>query len=1139
MRVSRLEIFGFKSFMDRLVLPLDGGVTGIVGPNGCGKSNIVDALRWVLGETKAKNLRGGHLEDVIFNGTDKLRPLGLAEVTLSLRASGDNFFSDLVSPDLEAEMLVQEVAAEAEEGALENEEEGGSQESESEGEDNSKPHLTVIDGRKNKVESEGSQDNEDLLGDVEEAKADLQASGEEQSAQQENEEGVSPQVSATLLSRFSWLRSASEVQVTRRLYRSGESEFFINRVPCRLKDLKEFFRAVGVSARAYTIVAQGEVARIVTSKPVERRLILEEAAGVLGFRDKIRSAERRLKETEINISRIEDIHKEVTRQVNSLRRQASKAKNRERLKEEIREHELTLFREDLRRFRESSQSVKGALAEAKEEESSIETKLAEVQTLEESARSELMSVDVEGDDLRSRVDGLKEEINNRARQRTERSARISELRAFQASRETELKRLAERRATIDERCAESASQIESLEKREEEIAVSIQELDLEQGQEHLAELSRKLDELRQLYREKDSELRKLRETLSRNHGELEAIEKQLVAASPISRLKESMGREVGRMLEQVSPDAKLLVEGLRIPSEHVTAVQAVVAEKAGFLVADNPFQLARVFEQEVLSKSTNSDIPGLGVLQAGSSVDVDMDEARRVPFTSLLEVLDVEERCQQAACTLLRHVYLAPTLSEAISYFENGSHVSGATLVTPEGDLVTEHSFLSLRHKGGVLQLKSRIDELQQIVAGLEEDQAGRVFERDELQKSIDSIEEEHARVLRDIQEKQRQERELTQEQGKVRGHLQAERRVAEQAKQDIERIGRQEGETKLRLEEYITEQRQVEEELAALVPEEEAKLHAQLRELNETYLKLDERRRERREQLGKVAQEVEGIRRALDKQRSKLSELQLSGQKAELEEAHLRERVERDYGEGGLHHVFETELTQEPLSDEDRRERGAAVVRLKTRIQREGEVDPTSIERFEEESVRLEELDKQKKDLSSAATTLRKTIERLRETSIERFLAIFNQVKENFTKLVPRLFGGGKGTLELEDPSNPLDSGVMIVARPPGKKLKSIDLLSGGEKALCATALIFSMFMVRPSPLCVLDEVDAPLDEANLVRFLSLIKEMSAKTQFLLITHNKGSMSASDRMVGVTMEQPGASKVITVSLQEAYDAVA
>jgi chromosome segregation protein len=211
----------------------------------------------------------------------------------------------------------------------------------------------------------------------------------------------------------------------------------------------------------------------------------------------------------------------------------------------------------------------------------------------------------------------------------------------------------------------------------------------------------------------------------------------------------------------------------------------------------------------------------------------------------------------------------------------------------------------------------------------------------------------------------------------------------------------------------------------------------------------------------------------------------------------------------------------------------------LKQRIIREGEVDPTSVERYEEENKRLEDLSRQKEDLNNAAGILKKTISRLTETSEQRFMQTFEAVRHNFSRLAPRLFGGGKAELTLTDPSKPLDSGVEILARPPGKKPKSIDLLSGGEKALCATALIFAMFLERPSPLCVLDEVDAPLDEANLVRFLTLIKEMSLKTQFLMITHNKESMSMADNLVGVTMQEPGASKVITVSLQEAVSQVA
>ena len=269
------------------------------------------------------------------------------------------------------------------------------------------------------------------------------------------------------------------------------------------------------------------------------------------------------------------------------------------------------------------------------------------------------------------------------------------------------------------------------------------------------------------------------------------------------------------------------------------------------------------------------------------------------------------------------------------------------------------------------------------------------------------------------------------------------------------------------------------------------------------------------------------------------MSHLTLESQKIELELGNIRERVRDDYGEGVLQIVIAEYGETERLSGEERKELVDSVAKLKSRINREGEVDPTSIERYEEEKNRLDDLITQRNDLEDAARTIKRTIERLTETSERRFLETFDAVQENFSKLMPRLFGGGRGSIELLDPSNPLESGVEIIARPPGKKLKRIELLSGGEKALCATGLIFSMFMVRPSPLCVLDEVDAPLDDANLVRFLSVVKEMSKRTQFILITHNKHSMATVDRLVGVTMQQPGASKVLSVSLEEAYSHVA
>ena len=212
---------------------------------------------------------------------------------------------------------------------------------------------------------------------------------------------------------------------------------------------------------------------------------------------------------------------------------------------------------------------------------------------------------------------------------------------------------------------------------------------------------------------------------------------------------------------------------------------------------------------------------------------------------------------------------------------------------------------------------------------------------------------------------------------------------------------------------------------------------------------------------------------------------------------------------------------------------------KLKSRIVREGEVDPESIERYEQEQARLDDLLKQKSDLETASAALKESLARLIKTSEQRFVETFNQVKVNFSNLIPKLFGGGKGEIELSNMDKPLDAGLEIVVRPPGKKPKNLELLSGGEKALCATALIMAMFMVRPSPLCILDEVDAPLDEANLLRFLDVIKSMSNNTQFLLITHNKQSMAAADQLWGVTMEQPGATRILSVSLQEAYKQVA
>lgn len=1139
MRVSRIEIFGFKSFMEKVVIPLEGGVTGVVGPNGCGKSNVVDALRWVLGETKASNLRGDTLEDVIFNGTDKLRPLGLAEVTITLRSSEANFFADLVSPSAEADLIADLAALEISEDEVQSEskEEGATEEAApaNEAGDEARPELTVISGGRDEV-----------IADL--AQAEPVESDEEPAQENQNQEPAPVVVaerdderkSPTFLTRFGWLKAVNEIQITRRLYRSGESEFFLNRVPCRLKDLKDFFRAVGLGARSHTIVAQGEVSRIVTAKPEERRLILEDAAGVLGFRDKIASASRRLEETGVNISRIEDIIKEVDRQVSSLKRQAARAEAREELKARIVELEEKLFLDKTLELRQDEERALSGREGAQAAEAKAETELRAVEAREQESRSELMSVDVESDDLRAKMNALSEEIYQRERQRSDRRARVAEIGAFVAARGTEIRRLEERQSTLAQRKSSAAAEIDVLVQREQALTGEIAEFE-SHGEEELKQASDALNEKREALRLREQELRGVREEFISKQSSLKATREQLVAASPVTQLKETLKSPNSKFLENLAAQSKLLVDGLIVPAEFSRAAQAILAERAQFLVSDSPYSIAQQFVGEAYGASGHTDKKkrsGLGVLKSGE-VQGETQAASDIPFKRLLDLVKVQPGFSLPAHKLLGGVFVADTLEAAVGFFEGHQGVSGVTLVTLDGDIVTEFSFYSLRHEGGLIQLKNKELELDARVTELERLQTEAQTAREAAQQALREAEAFQAEALKRSRERQTRVRELVNQRGTVIGRLQAERRTLEQVDQDVVKTQQQIIDCQAKLQELHAEEARLVEELKSLVPDQEQAIRAELDELQKRYNAHDKVRKEGRERLAALALEAQSARAALDRARAKVSELELCVQKVALERANLKDRIDSEFGPGRFEELLGKVEGATRLEPDFRNQSQEELQRLRARIAREGDVDPTSIERYKEERTRLDDLTAQRSDLDSAAQTLKRTIERLTETSERRFVATFNAVKENFSQLVPRLFGGGRGSLELLDPSKPLDSGVEIIARPPGKKLKSIELMSGGEKALCATALILGMFMEKPSPLCVLDEVDAPLDEANLVRFLTLIKEMSKKTQFILITHNKNSMATSDRLIGVTMQEPGASRTISVSLQEAYSQVA
>jgi chromosome segregation protein len=1108
MRVTRLELFGFKSFPERAILPLEGGITGIVGPNGCGKSNVVDALRWVLGETRASQLRGGLLEDVIFNGTEGLRPLGLAEVTLTLRSNDVGYFGGLTSPMAEAKAVMEAVVSE--QSAIEMTED------------------TIPDGGPAALIGEQFSLSP---GSSLEGQPNIEAN-----------EILDPD-SATFARRFSWLADVSEVQVTRRLYRSGESEFFINKVQCRLKDLKDFFRAVGISARSYTIVAQGEVGRIVTSKPADRRAILEEAAGVAGFRDQAAEAGRRLAETLQNVTRIDDIVNELGRQVQSLSRQAQRAERRAQIKDQVaRLEELVYFHRKVlfEGFKEKFFDRDAAL-EAEEE--ALQDRYDAALQSEADSREQYETIEQRLDSLQADLDSSRSEATRVERERSRVIRELSEAQSIIRNVDQDIERLQTRAETLEQRRGQALDEIAQLESDDfalEERIVGAEAF----TEEAIEQIRDDLRAKRTSLNEGERYFRTAREHFIAAQSRCGAVEEQVAAASPLGVLHEGAGAPFARAIEA---RVNLLADLLTVPEGKAKAVQAWLDVAAQFFVAEDPLSLGSEFLEflESLPESQRGSL-GIGAYRAHPA---DSDSSLSslndyVPFVPLKSCLSYEPKFEGLISVLFRDVFFVDSTAEALHFLqENVADLPlTLTLVSAQGELITRNSFFSKRHEGGAIQLKSQLDGLRSEVVLHQEAQEIALQECQVLEDEIAVLEDRYQSALDNQQVQQREVRELGRQQGSVKGRLIAVQQLLAQIGTDISFVQQEIAQN--RLLRTSNEQRGAEAQEALEMYESHSlqDIEERIELLREGIDQSISARAELRENFDTLRAETERLGAMVDDVRSSRSQHALEARRIEIEFESLKERILEEHGPDRLENLdqsFSALENPEPLPEaalaqiqDDLREQRASLLRI-------GEVDPTVVETYRVENERLLELKGQSEDLTRGAKVLSESIERLTKTSEERFLATFAAVRDCFSGLIPRLFGGGSGDLELSNPNAPLDSGVDILVKPPGKKPKSIDVLSGGEKALCATALIFSLFRQRPSPLCVLDEVDAPLDEANLNRFLDLIRDTCDITQFLLITHNKVSMGASDRLVGVTMPQPGASRLISVSLQEAERHVA
>jgi chromosome segregation protein len=1187
MRLKRLEITGFKSFKDTVNLDFTGGISAVIGPNGCGKSNIVDAIRWVMGEQRVTALRGKKMEDVIFNGSDDAAPVGMAEVMLILEGDGYKF------PGQYAD--------------------------------------------------------------------------------------------------------CSEVMISRRLFRDGESEYTINKVRCRLLDVREFFMDTGVGIRTYSLVEQNSISTLVEAKPEERRQFIEEAAGIAKYKSRKEAALRRMESTRQNLLRLTDILREVKSQLNSLSRQAKRAEKYKDMKREIREIETGLALQACHDLATKKETLREAYEAIKQNIMAAETRLGELDADMEAIRSEGLENEEKISKLQERLYTVKNEITVTEKDIEYSRGRITDLTAKQKRNAGEVESFSCRKKEMEEEIrtlgalhaeaeaeigrirqsiSESQAIVEDLKAREKEhrealekkkvsyfdlmtenarlknlmtgLMRSIEELkrraeregrELEEYEEKAVQAQTRLADVQMELSAALGKSERLREEAPLFHEQIEKSRNELEESDAhIAELKDELGMKSSRLaslrefhsgyewcndgirsIVKVRPDCGLsreavyglVADHIEVPKEYETAVEAVLGEKLKYVIVKSQEEGVKAIDY----LKTQSSGRGSFIPLAVRSDRYDFGSPDYLKETiRLLDVVKVQEDFNRIADYLLGDILLIPNLDAGVALWQrNGFR---GTFVTPEGDTISPHGVLTggsqnITDENSLLKRKREISGLDGDVGRLKAELSNELENRNALSALLSEKDEEWENLkseLRDLdliingkrKDVERIEGELRWINQRV-GVLQFNKEsAASEEKEAKEKIAGIEGEAlscEARAKEvnHLIAGLQANEDILKkeLEDKEQSLTHskvslASLEEKRNAGLKALERLHQSVQSLageielrikdmdmsgqglGETAISIENNKKLLEilyeeygrieKEAAGLKELEqnrendMGGRESEARE--LRKQADHFSKEANqldldmrelalqienlknnLYEKYSVDLFAlmegfRILEEEQIQEMRATLEKGRKSVEDFGEVNLLAIGEFEQLKERHEFLQKQIEDLEASLDSLQKTITKINQISRKRFAETFEAVNECFKTVFPKLFRGGKGVLKLTESEDMLEAGVDIDLQLPGKRAQNIHLLSGGEKSMSAVALIFAIILYRPTPFLVLDEVDAALDDANITLFNQFLKEISSASQIIVVTHSKQTMEVADNLYGVSMEKKGISNLISVSLQ-------